>query len=48
MSSLSRSWLYEEATAENHSFLYINLLVDRRDDMFYKDFEYRVLPLILT
>ena len=35
---------YEEATAEKHSFLYINLLADRREDMFYKNFEYRLLP----
>ena len=26
---------YEEATAEKHSFLYINLLAGRREDMFY-------------
>ena len=36
---------YEEATAEKHSFLYINLLADWREDMFYKNVEYR---LILT
>ena len=35
---------YEETTAEKHSFLYINLLADRREDMFYKNFEYRLLP----
>ena len=35
---------YEEATAEKHSFLYINLLADRREDMFYKNSEYRLLP----
>ena len=35
---------YEEATAEKHSFLYSNLLADRREDMFYKNFEYRLLP----
>ena len=35
---------YEEATAEKLSFLYINLLADRREDMFYKNFDYRVLP----
>ena len=35
---------YEEATAEKHAFLYINLLADRREDMFYKSFEYRLLP----
>ena len=35
---------YEEATAEKHSFLYINLLADRREDMFFKNFEYRLLP----
>ena len=28
---------YEEATAEQHSFLYINMLADRREDMFYKN-----------
>ena len=36
--------IYEEATAEKHSFLYINLLADRRKDMFYKNFDYRLLP----
>ena len=35
---------YEEATADEHSFLYINLLAERRKDMFYKNFEYRLLP----
>ena len=35
---------YEEATAKKHSFLYINLLADRREDMFYKNFGYRLLP----
>ena len=35
---------YEEATAEKHSFLYINLMADRCEDMFYKNFEYRLLP----
>ena len=34
---------YAEATAEKHSFLYVNLLADRREDMFYKNFEYRFL-----
>ena len=35
---------YEEATAEKHSFLYINLLADRREDMFNKNSDYRRLP----
>ena len=35
---------YEAAAADQHPFLYVNLLADRREDMFYKNLGYRLRP----
>ena len=35
--------MYELATAEKHSFWYINLL-NEREEMFFKNFEHRMVP----
>jgi len=36
--------LYNEATDGRHSFMYLNMLADRRQDVFYKRFDFRMLP----
>ena len=35
---------HEEATEERFNFMYVNLLAPRREDAFFKNFEYRLLP----
>ena len=36
--------MYEQATAEPFSFLYVNLAAKRREDMFWQRFEQRMVP----
>lgn len=36
--------MYEQATAEPYSFLYVNLTAKRREDMFWLRFEQRMVP----
>ena len=36
--------LYQAATDERHSFLYVNMLADRKEDMFFRNFDQRMLP----
>ena len=35
---------YDLCTAERFSFMYVNLLAPTRDDMFFKTFEYKLVP----
>ena len=34
----------EEATRERFNFLYVNMLADRKEDMFFRNFDQRMLP----
>ena len=34
----------EEATRERFGFLYVNMLAPSREEAFFKNFEYRMLP----
>ena len=36
--------MYEEATADRFCFMYVNLLASNKRDMFFKNFDYRMLP----
>ena len=36
--------LYQAATDERHNFLYVNMLADRKEDMFFRNFDQRMLP----
>ena len=36
--------LYQAATDERHSFLYVNMLADRKEDMFFRNFDQHMLP----
>ena len=35
---------YDLCTAERFSYMYVNLLAQTRDDMFFKTFEYKLTP----
>ena len=35
---------HEEATKERFNFMYVNLLVPTREEAFFKNFEYMLLP----
>ena len=35
--------MYDVATAEKHSFWFVDLLADRREEMFHKNFEHRMV-----
>ena len=36
--------MYEEATADRFCFMYVNMLASNKRDMFFKNFDYRMLP----
>ena len=35
--------MYEEATGEPHSFMYVNLVAKQKEDMFHVRFEYKMV-----
>ena len=36
--------MYDEATAERLGFMYVNTLAPTKKDMFFKNFDYRMIP----